>query len=57
MHLAALAVTSVKENRASARATLNFGNATKVVSLSLVLTPKGWRIDDIAIRKYLQKYH
>jgi hypothetical protein len=59
MHLTALTVTSEGASHSSARATLKFGNTTKVVSLSLVLTPKGWRIDDIAstevpsIRKYL----
>jgi len=61
MQLAGLTVTSAGASRVSARATLKFGNTTKMVSFSQLLTQKGWRIDDIAneevpsIRKYLQK--
>ena len=50
LHLAALAVNPVDSTHASARATLHFPGEQKpsIIALSLLATPAGWRVDDVA---------
>jgi hypothetical protein len=63
LHLAALDVASAGADRASARATLQFPGekSARTIRLSLLLTPSGWRVDDVAthdtpsLRKYLRE--
>ena len=65
LHLTALTVNSVDATHAAAQATLKFPGETtpQVVRLTLLYTPQGWRIDDIAtadtpsLRKFLQQSH
>ena len=65
LHLVALAVNPVDSIHASAVATLRFPGESKpsIVTLSLLATPAGWRVDDVAtadmpsLRKFLQESH
>jgi len=65
LHLVSLAVNPVDSTHASAIATLRFPGESKpsLITLSLLATPAGWRVDDVAtadtpsLRKFLQKAH
>jgi Protein of unknown function (DUF3828) len=65
LHLVSLAVNPVDSTHASAIATLHFPGESKpsLITLSLLATPAGWRVDDVAtadtpsLRKFLQTAH
>ena len=65
LHLVALTVNPVDSSHASAVATLRFPGESKpdIITLSLLATPAGWRVDDVAtadtpsLRKFLQEAH
>jgi Protein of unknown function (DUF3828) len=63
LHLTALDVAAVDATHASAKATLRFPRekSARILRLSLLFTPAGWRVDDVAtadtpsLRAFLQK--
>jgi hypothetical protein len=65
LHLVALVVNPVDSSHASAVATLRFPGESKpsIITLSLLATTAGWRVDDVAtadmpsLRKFLQESH